>query len=250
MSYNPTPYQQRLIRWALATVLVFALAFVGIKYPEPGDIPDFPMPDDIVALGTTNFDTVAASDDVTVGDDLTVTDAATVSGAAALNGGITADTSAFSVADTSGNTVIAGSLAANGGITADSTAFTVADTSGNVATAGTLDVTGAATFANDLTIDDTLNIDDTSYALTGAQTLTPTASYYAINSSAAVTITLIDGSNGDFLTLVNLSANNAIIADTNIRTSTGSAITLGQYDVLLLLFTGTEWYQIALAADS
>lgn len=87
------------------------------------------------------------SNNVAVGGTLTVT------GATALEGGLTMDTSAFTVANTSGNTGIAGTLtvtgatALNGGLAMDSTAFTVANTSGNVATAGTLDVTGATALA-------------------------------------------------------------------------------------------------------
>ena len=46
-----------------------------------------------------------------------------------------------------GTLTVTGATALNGGITVDSTAFTVADTSGNVATAGTLDVTGTSTVA-------------------------------------------------------------------------------------------------------
>jgi len=52
-----------------------------------------------------------------------------------------------------GTSTLTGAAALNGGITVDSTAFTVADTSGNVATAGTLDVQGGAiTLENDETI--------------------------------------------------------------------------------------------------
>lgn len=68
------------------------------------------------------------------------------------NGGIAVDGTAFTVADTTGNTAIAGTLqvtgattltgalAANGGITVDSTNFTVSGTTGAVHTAGDFDV--------------------------------------------------------------------------------------------------------------
>ena len=62
-----------------------------------------------------------------------------------LVGDIEVNTNKFTVAHTTGNTLIAGSLAANGGITVDTSAFTVADTSGNTSIAGTLDVTGEQT---------------------------------------------------------------------------------------------------------
>jgi hypothetical protein len=75
----------------------------------------------------------------------TITGPLTVTGAAILDGGLAMDTDKFTVADTSGNTLIAGTLAANGGISVDSTAFTVADTTGNVNTTGSLAI-GSVTF--------------------------------------------------------------------------------------------------------
>jgi len=75
----------------------------------------------------------------------------TVTGAAALDGGITADTTAFTVADTSGNVATAGTLLAagaaslNGGITVDTSNFAVNGTTGAVSTASTLAVTGLST---------------------------------------------------------------------------------------------------------
>ncbi len=62
--------------------------------------------------------------------------ALTVAGATALNGGLTMDSSAFTIADTSGNTAIAGTLNVTGAVWATST----------------LQVTGAATFYNTVTI--------------------------------------------------------------------------------------------------
>jgi len=88
-----------------------------------------------------------------------VTGTLTVTGVTALNGGITCDTNAFTVADTSGNTAIAGTLAVtgatalNGGLTMDTNKFTVADTSGNVLTAGTLTVAGVAALNGGITCD-------------------------------------------------------------------------------------------------
>lgn len=105
----------------------------------------------------------------------------TVTGATALNGGITCDSTAFTVADTSGNVATTGTLtvtgatALNGGITVDSTAFTVADTSGNVATTGTLTVTGATALNGGITVDSTaFTVADTSgnVATTGTLNVT------------------------------------------------------------------------------
>lgn len=109
----------------------------------------------------------------------------TASGAAALNGGITVDSTAFTVADTSGNVATTGTLtvggaaALNGGITVDSTAFTVADTSGNTAIAGTLGVTGAATF--------TLGAQNTAVARTATADGTGTGTIAAGTHVVAVT---------------------------------------------------------------
>ena len=61
----------------------------------------------------------------------------TVTGLTTLNGGITADSGAFTVADTTGNIATTGQLsvtgatALNGGLTMDTDKFVVADTTGN-----------------------------------------------------------------------------------------------------------------------
>lgn len=85
---------------------------------------------------------------------LEVAGATTLTGELIANGGITCDTDAFTVADTSGNTEIKGTLTVtgatvlNGGLTMDTNKFTVADTSGNTVIGGTLAVTGAVSAAN------------------------------------------------------------------------------------------------------
>ena len=85
---------------------------------------------------------------------LEVAGATTLTGELIANGGITCDTDAFTVADTSGNTAIKGTLTVtgatvlNGGLTMDTNKFTVADTSGNTVIGGTLAVTGAVSAAN------------------------------------------------------------------------------------------------------
>jgi hypothetical protein len=99
---------------------------------------------------------------------VTQSGAQTFSGLLNANAGIAVDTSAFTVADTSGNTQIngtlgvtgattlVGALGSNGGLTVDSTAFTVADTSGNTQIAGTLGVTGATTLTGNTDVVGTL----------------------------------------------------------------------------------------------
>lgn len=81
----------------------------------------------------------------------------TISGAAALNGGLTMDTTAFSVADTSGNTQIGGTLGVTGATTLSSlTVSTVtapvigASGSGQKCVYGTTTITGTGTIAHGL----------------------------------------------------------------------------------------------------
>ena len=146
------------------------------------------------ATGTlTVANTTLAAKAITASTTLAVTGITTLTGALNANGGIAVDTSAFTVADTTGNTSIGGTLAvtgattltgglaANGGITVDSTAFVVADTTGNVSTTGTLTVTGATVLNGGLTMDtDKFTVADTTgntaiggtLAVTGNTTLT------------------------------------------------------------------------------
>lgn len=117
---------------------------------------------------------------------------------------------------------------------------------------GASEFTGTATFYGDVSVDDTLNLDETAYTTTGTHTLTPTTTLYELNPSAVATITLDTGSaaKGDLLILVNISANNVVIADSNILTSDGSAVTLGQYDVIVFVYVGSAWYEVSRSANS
>jgi hypothetical protein len=110
-----------------------------------------------LAGGTMSGGIDMGSNSITNAASVGVTGAATVSGLLSANGGITVDGGMFSVADTTGNTVVGGTLSvtgagtvtgllsANGGITVDGGVFSVADTTGNTVVGGTLSVTGAAT---------------------------------------------------------------------------------------------------------
>jgi hypothetical protein len=116
----------------------------------------------------------------------------------------------------------------------------------------TLDVDGNATFNGDVTIDDVLNLDDLAYTLTGTQTIMPSASFYAMNPGGALTVTLAitNATAGDILIMVNASAFTVTITDTNILTSDGAAVSLGQYDTIMFIFVGSHWYEISRSADS
>ena len=86
--------------------------------------------------------------------------AITVDGSLATNsflnstGNFAVNTDKFTVAASSGNTAFAGDLAIN------TNKFTVNATTGNTLVAGTLDVTGKTTFADDITISDSIAILD------------------------------------------------------------------------------------------
>lgn len=64
--------------------------------------------------GITNQGTLTQTGAVALTGDLTNTGAATVTGATALNGGLTMDTNKFSVADTTGNTLVGGTFGVTG----------------------------------------------------------------------------------------------------------------------------------------
>ena len=109
------------------------------------------------ATGTlTVSNTTLAAKAITASTTLTVT------GATVLNGGLTMDSTAFTVADTTGNTSIGGTLAvtgittltgalnANGGVSVNSN-ITLAS-NGNATIGGTLAVTGNSTLTGDLAV--------------------------------------------------------------------------------------------------
>ncbi len=148
-----------------------------------------------------------------------------------------------------GNTVIAGTTDQQGNVSDSSGTWTVAD---DASVTGALGIDGVVTANSDLIVDDVFNIDDTAYTLSGTQTLTPTASYYAINAGGILTLTLGTSgvAAGDILIISNASANNVNIPHTNMFSSTGAALDLGQYDVAAFLFDGTRWLELWLIANS
>jgi len=111
--------------------------------------------------GTTNEveAVVSATDTLTIGlpSDVTIAASLTVTTGLAANGGITVDSTAFIVADSTGNVTTAGTLdvagvaSLDGGIDVDG-AFTVADATGAIATTGTLTVTSDTTTLSHLVI--------------------------------------------------------------------------------------------------
>lgn len=115
---------------------------------------------------------------------------------------------------------------------------------GTTVNAGALNATGAVVASGDLTVDDTFGTDSTAYSLTGAQTLTPTASYYQLAPLATLTLTLGAGTTGDYLILHNTVATSTIVADTG-ATVGGDAITLGANDLAVFIYGNSAWIEIA-----
>lgn len=198
------------------------------------------------------------SDDLTA-DDLTVGDL-TASGATALNGGITADTRAFSVADTTGNTVVSGTLTVSS--TANMSAQPIVNignagtdfgSDGGLTTAAGVTVTsGGLTLSDgDAVIADYLQITaQTAISVTDGGVITPTGSYQPLESAGAVTATLSAcGTAGRVYIFVNTVAQTIIITDASNTVLSGNA-SLGQYDSLTAICDGTRLIQIAPESDN
>jgi len=192
------------------------------------------------ATGTlTVANTTLAAKAITASTTLGVTGITTLTGALNANGGIAVDTSAFTVADTTGNTAIAGTLTVtgatvlNGGLTMDTDKFTVADTTGNTAIAGTLTVTGATVLNGGLTMDtDKFTVADTTgntaiggtLAVTGNQTntgdlavnggdITTTATTFNLLNETATTLNI-----GGAATTVSIGAATGTLTINNANT--------------------------------
>ena len=231
-------------RWRAVLILVSSIVVVGLVLAVAHSF--FLIDDPVVALGTTHFTNLEA-EDVTATDDLAVTDdgsiggdlevtgkltttgtsslvgALTVTGATALNGGLTMDTTAFSVADTTGYTVISGTL-------------TVSDTSALV---------GVVTTTSDVVVGADLRFDpQTAITVTNGAPFAPTGTYQPIAAATEVTPTVSIGTEGDLVVLVNTSAQIVNIVDAG--TMMLSAAWAGnQYDTLTLICDGTNWLEIS-----
>jgi hypothetical protein len=132
------------------------------------------------------------------------------------------------------------------------------DVTGASSLSSTLGVTGAATLASTMSVADKATFSgETVFASsaitpTTGSTLTAAATFYVVNSSGAITMTLgtTNATTGQMLMLYGDDANTVTINDTNLLSTTGSALSLGQYDMIVLIFNGTKWVEWLLAADS
>jgi hypothetical protein len=113
---------------------------------------------------------------------------------------------------------VAGAAALNGGITADTTAFTVADTSGNVGTTGTLNVDGAVTLNSTVDIDGNISSGTGVVTVTDAVNVGVDGTGYDVNfySSTAGDLMLWDASE-EGLYITGTAAQDALdIVDGNV----------------------------------
>lgn len=108
---------------------------------------------------------------------------------------------------------------------------------------------GGVYLDGDVIVSDTLTLSPATYTATGAQTLTPTLTNYTLNPTAALTLTLGAGSDGDVLKLVNISSYSVIVVDTG-ATNGGGNRTLGQYDYIEFMYVSDRWIETGFSDNS
>lgn len=115
---------------------------------------------------------------------------------------------------------------------------------------------GAVTVTDSMVVTDNLSITNlflpgfANETISDGEILTPTKTVYALDSAGAVTLTLAaSASEGQLLFLIGDDNNNVTVADTNVRTSTGNALVIGQYDVAAFVYQDAEWIQLLLLAN-
>ena len=120
------------------------------------------------------------------------------------------------------------------------------ETDGAIDADSTLDVAGITTLAG------LLRTSFADLAVNDGDTITPTVTTYALDTSGPVTITLAaSAAEGQLLILINDDANATIIAFTNLRTSTGGALTLaGANDIVVFIYQDAEWNELLIIANS
>lgn len=117
---------------------------------------------------------------------------------------------------------------------------------------GALDADSTANFAGAVTLQGALYTSFTDLAVSDGQTITPTYTTYALDTTGNVTITLAaTGQEGQLLVLINDDANTTIIADTNLASSDGNAITLtGADDIAVFVYQDAVWHELLTITDS
>lgn len=130
-------------------------------------------------------------------------------------------------------------------VTDDSTLTDDVAIGGDLTLTGALALTGAFTAGGSNTLDIVI-FEHTALTAT-TTTITPTHTFYSLDTAAAVTITLAaSGTEGQLLILINDDANATIIADTNLISADGNAITMTNADdMAILIYQDSKWHEIA-----
>lgn len=127
-----------------------------------------------------------------------------------------------------------------------------ASVTGDLAVTGTSSVTGVQTFTDAASFAGETIYTRSWITPTAGQTLSPSATFYTVGSTGAVSMTL--GTSGvtlgQVVYLYGVDNNTVTINDTNLRSSTGNALSLGQYDIAGFIYNGVEWVEMFLLADS
>lgn len=120
-----------------------------------------------------------------------------------------------------------------------------------VQSGATVDIQSGATMTvSDLALTGLFKPGFANVTVTNGLVITPAYTVYALDSAGAVTLTLgASASEGQLLYLIGDDANNVTVADTNIRTSTGNALVIGQYDVAAFVYQDSEWIELLLLAN-
>ena len=186
-----------------------------------------------------NVGDIAAAGALVVGDDITLENDETISNS------------------TDGDVVV--TLPAAGSLTVDTGNFTVGDETPTYAMTGEdayieggLEVDGPVYADGGLNLSLIFNMEPVDYVLGSTQSLTPAASFYTLDPVEALTLTLaVNSANaGDLLFLTNVSTYTVTVSDTNVLTSDGDVVTMGQDAVAVFIFVGASWYEIALSDNS
>lgn len=207
---NLSNTQKRWLAWGLVAAAIAIAAILGVLYPVPAP------PADIGTLGGYNVP-------------------------------IYIEQGGKKLVAASG-----GEIEMRSGSTLDSQSGATVGFGGAVTASSSVDVSGVIYARSNLAMYGKYVDVPVSIIPTNGMTLVPTGTMYLMTPAGGVTITLGTSgiAAGTSLTLYNTAAQNAIIADTNIRTSTGAALTMGQYDITVWKFSGTEWIEVAFLTNS
>lgn len=136
-----------------------------------------------------------------------------------MGGGLTVSSGTTTTQALSSTTgTFSGALAANAGFTVDTTAFTVADTTGNVATAGTLTATGASALNGGITVD------TTNFTVNGTTGAVSTASDLAVAGTSD-----LKGNISDSTGNLTLNDNVDVLDNLVLGSATGEYVRSGNY---------------------